>query len=212
MAGKEISPLDVDHRVPPGRPTHKHPSGVPQRLVVPLTDSGKVDWTRLTGKRRDDAARLIRDMRAKVKRDDDGAPRADPVGLGLDDETARPASSAAPSGVFDTAWAGLLLDMVGQLEQLAIVRVYHCTPTQAAAMLYTDADKRILSGPLVKVLNKYSATWLTDYADEFALAGLLVTVHAAKLSQVHAALARPLTPIATPTFGTARAESSSAPA
>jgi hypothetical protein len=166
--------------VTPGTPT-----GVPGRLVIPLLPNGRVDWAR-AGRKKDHIRKVV----AELKRKTAPAP-GEPIDR---DDDAPAAAPAAGADVFTDTIAGVLFDVAGQLEVLAIVKIYKCTHDQAKIFLYSDGEKAALAGPLSRVLNKYSAAWLTAYADECALAALLLAVHAGKIQQLDTVLRKPTTP------------------
>jgi hypothetical protein len=165
MAKRDATPTDSDVQTPATN------AAIASRLVIPLTAAGRIDWAR-TGRKKDQIRRVVAEMKRKTPTGADDA--------GGDDATTKPA--AAGADVFNEQWAGVLFDVAGQLESMAAVKLYGYTPEQAKIFAYTDAEKGLLAGPLTRVLNKHSSAWLSQYADECALAGLLLTVHAAKIN------------------------------
>jgi|SRR5882672_2271651 len=129
------------------------------RFTIQLDENGNIAWDRMRPSTRDQ-------LRAK---------------LGESSKSAPPPGPSATSEIFSDPHAAMLFDLLGRLEVTMAMRAYHCSQEQANILLYTDQEKAILTGPLVKVLNKYGASWFTKYGDEIALAGLLVSVHAPKL-------------------------------
>lgn len=137
----------------------------PQRLAITLSDDqSRIDWDRM---RPDTQRRLIE--------------------LAQRDARLQPAKAAdvgAAAEIFSPAWCGVIFDAVGSLEQSIVARAYHVTMEQASVMLFTEPEKRILTEPLQRVLNKYASTWLAAYSDEAALVFALGTVHINKLQQL----------------------------
>jgi hypothetical protein len=133
------------------------------RLTIQLDESGGIAWDRMRPSTKE---QLI----GKLKDD----PRFKSTGTA-------PGAAASSGDIFSDPHAAMLFDLVGRLEVTLAMRAYRCTQEQANILLYTDQEKAILTGPLVKVLNKYGASWMTKYGDEITLAGLLVAVHAPKL-------------------------------
>jgi hypothetical protein len=91
------------------------------------------------------------------------------------------AAPAASGDTFPEPLALMVLDMLGQVEVAAVMGATHCTRDEAAVFLYTDTDKAIITGPFLKVLDKYGAKWLNRYTDEVVLAALLISIHAPKV-------------------------------
>jgi hypothetical protein len=132
------------------------------RLTIQLDEYGAIAWDRMRPSTRDE-------LLNKLKND----PRAGAI----------PTSQSHGSAeIFSDPHAAMVFDLLGRLEVMLAMRAYHCSQDQANVLLYTDQEKAILTGPLIKVLNKYGASWFTKYGDEIALAGLLVAVHAPKLT------------------------------
>lgn len=138
----------------------------PQRLAVPLTSDGNaIDWARMRDSTR---AKFLEMARGDARLRETGA-------------------SAAPvADVFNDAWCAMIYDALGSLEQTIVQRVYKVDAATAALWIYTDEDKRLLTGPTQRVLNKYASRWLTTKTDEVALLVTLATVHIAKLQQLRA--------------------------
>jgi hypothetical protein len=156
-----------------------NPAGLPSRLVIPLTADGRVDWGRVSGRKKDQVRRTMYHLKRKTP--------GEPGAAGGEDQAAA-AAPAKAADVFSESWAGVVFDVVGHVEQLAVTRIYGCTPEQAALFLYTAEEKALLTGPLTRVLNKYGSQWLAQYADECALAGLVLTLHLGKVQALNAVL------------------------
>jgi hypothetical protein len=134
------------------------------RLTVQLDDQGRIAWDRMRPSTRESLIDKLKD--------DPKFKHTAPASGG---------SSASSSDIFSDPHAAMVFDMLGRLEVTIAMRTYRCTQEQANILLYTDQEKALLTGPLVKVLNKYGASWFTKYGDEITLAGLFVAVHAPKI-------------------------------
>lgn len=155
---------------------------VGSRLVIPMTADGKVDWSRVRGKKKDEIRKTIAALRRDTTRERTAAAAAD------DDE---PAAAPPPGAVdlFSKQLPAMLLDVVGQLETLLAQRLYGLTADQARTFLYSESEKLMLADPMARILAKYGGAWLTLYADEMALASLLLMIHATKVQQLTVAIA-----------------------
>jgi hypothetical protein len=142
-----------------------------ERLSVPMKDNGtRIDWERVRESRRG----ALKDLLARE------APAATPT--------------SASADVFTGAWVATMLDALGHLEVTIAMRVYACSREDAAVLIYSDAEKRMLTDPIVRVLNKYSGVLFAQYGDEVALAGLLVTIGLGKVTTLRATLDARATP------------------
>jgi len=142
------------------------------RLSMPLTDQGKIDWASMRPSTRDQWLDLLRN---------------DPQ-LGAGTGAAR---SSGDGDIFSAPMAGMLFDMLGNAEVAITMNVYHCSREDAAIMLYSEQEKAYLTGPLLKVLNKYGASWLSKWGDEIMLAGLMVSVHLPKITKLQETIDTP---------------------
>ncbi len=135
------------------------------RISIPLTKDGQIEWDSMREKTREKVKQLI------------GAPSGAP--------------SAAPVEVFDPAWTGAMYDTIGKIESFAAVKLYKFTPEIAdLAFAYTPAEKEKLAGPTAKVINKYAPAWLEQFKEEIALAMLFVTFTAVKFQMASALMAQ----------------------
>jgi len=147
----------------------------PARILIPLTMDGSVDWNRIrTPNRQAKVRRILKELRTKLP--------PPPPGAAAD---GAPASSGAPLDLFNAQWTDLAIDSVGRLEFAAAVRA-GCTRDEARLFLYSPDEKKLLADPLARVLNKYGNQWLARYQDECALAALLISIHATKVTAVQA--------------------------
>jgi hypothetical protein len=125
------------------------------RLSIPLTADGQIDYDSMREKTRQKVKDLI------------GGPR---------DASPKPIVE-----VFDPAWTNALLDTLGKVESFAAVQVLKMTPEIAEkAFSYNEMEKAKIGVPLAKVINKYAPVWMEQYKDEIALAMLFVTITAVK--------------------------------
>lgn len=85
--------------------------------------------------------------------------------------------------IFHPAMISGLYDMLGSIEAMAAERWGKIPgPVAKQVFTYTSAEKEALSGPTIRVLNKYVADWMIRYQDEIALATLLVSLTVAKVN------------------------------
>ena len=76
-----------------------------------------------------------------------------------------------------------LYDMLGSIEAAVAQRWGHISPHIAKQVFtYTPAEKEALSGPTIRVLNKYVADWMIRFQDEIALGTLLISLTIAKVN------------------------------
>jgi hypothetical protein len=121
------------------------------RISIPLTAAGEIDYERMHGKTREKVKQLI----------------------GEKDKAETPALVE----VFDPTWTSTLYDSIGKLEAIFAGKMLHVPPDIAdKCFTYTQAEKEKLAAPTARVINKYAATWMVQFKDEIALAFLLVTV------------------------------------
>ena len=147
----------------------------PARILIPLTMDGSVDWNRIrTPNRQAKVRRILKELKTKLP---------PPPGAAADGAPA--SASAAPLDLFNAQWTDLAIDSVGRLEFAAAVRA-GCTRDEARLFLYSPDEKKLLADPLARVLNKYGNQWLARYQDECALAALLISIHATKVTAVQA--------------------------
>ena len=85
--------------------------------------------------------------------------------------------------IFHPAMVAAMYAVLGSVEAMAITRLTKI-PEPVAKQVFTYSKEEIdaLSGPTIRVLNKYAADWMIKYQDEIALAGLLVSITVAKVN------------------------------
>lgn len=127
------------------------------RISIPLTNDGQIDFERMHGKTREKVKQLMGVNDIKV-------------------------SSTEVIEVFDPAWTGSIFDSIGKLESFLASKLYQI-PSDIAdqAFTYSEAEKAKLAEPAAKVINKYATVWMVQFKDEIALAFLFVTITAVKL-------------------------------
>jgi hypothetical protein len=161
-APKPEAPVSVEQEI-------QAPEEKVNRISIPLTADGQIDYSSMREKTRQKVKELIGEREATQTKE--------------------------IVEVFDPAWVGSLYDSLGKLEQFAVTKMYKIHPEDAErAFTYSQAEKEKLAGPTAKVINKYAAVWMVQFKDEIALAFLLVTLTTVKfqmasmLSQQRAAM------------------------
>lgn len=138
------------------------------RISIPLTKDGQVDW---------DGMR--QGTREKVKA----------LGIGGVPVSGSPQPSSVQ--VFDPSWTGSMYDIVGKIEAFATIKLYGFSPEVAErAFTYSSIEKEKLAEPTAKVINKYAPEWLEKFKDEIVLAGLFVTITAVKFQMASMLMAQ----------------------
>lgn len=95
----------------------------------------------------------------------------------------RQAQPTAAPQVFHPAMVSGLYDMMGSIESALAQRFFKIPePVAKQVFAYSPQEKEALTGPTVRVLNKYAADWMIKYQDEITLASLLVTLTVQKVN------------------------------
>lgn len=101
-----------------------------------------------------------------------------------------PTPAAAEVQIFHPSMVAGMYAMVGALESMAVQHFGNVPESIAKQVFtYTSAEVEALTGPTVRVLNKYAADWMIKYQDELALATMLLAMTVAKVN-VAVALAK----------------------
>ena len=137
----------------------------PRRISVELNDDGSVAWNSMRETNVIEFRTLLN--RAEIKEE-------------FKDKTAPLFSAESCYGFYD---------LFGKMLAFGASKWKDIPPDIAIeAFSFSDADKKILAEPTVKVLNKYAPTWAIKYQDEITLAFLMISVINSKMM-----LARALT-------------------
>lgn len=95
----------------------------------------------------------------------------------------KPADTSPQVQIFHPAMISSMYDMLGTLEAIAAQRWGKIPPQIAKQVFtYTETEKEALTGPTIRVMNKYAAEWMIKYQDEIALATLLIALTTAKVN------------------------------
>jgi hypothetical protein len=134
------------------------------QLSFDLNEDGTPDFSAMRGKTKEKVRQFFSDPRIAAEFGASPAPTAEVQ-------------------IFHPAMISGMYDMLGTLESLAAQRWGKIPePVARQVFKYTDAEKNALSGPTLRVMNKYAADWMIKYQDEIALATLLVSVTVAKVN------------------------------
>lgn len=144
----------------------------PRRLTLPLDADGRVDISgRMHQTTRDALKHALADPRL-----------ASHLGLSAD---------AAPASL-PPALSFALLDAVQTLDRLIIGRMTKAPrDVVEKIVVFSDAERAMITPPLMDVLNKYGGPVLSKYGSEVALATALVSLTMAKADAVRAAMHAP---------------------
>lgn len=91
--------------------------------------------------------------------------------------------------VFPPFAVNVIYDALGTIEAMAAQKLGKMPPEIAnATFKFSVEEKEMLQAPTARVLDKYATGWMIKYQDEFALAGLILTLTAAKIQMATAAM------------------------
>jgi hypothetical protein len=184
MAKTATVPADAGDKSTPDKPAAggKARGNLLPRLSVPLTaDKSRFAVENMTDPVRDRLRTVLLDpeLRVKLALPDDRPPA--PAGGMHQDVPALP-------DTWDAGITGILWDAIGQLLVAWSVR-QGFTPTEAALMEFTDADKAALAGPTAAVLDKYLPGGMARYGPEFALLATVFVIGQGKTNTMRRARA-----------------------
>lgn len=90
----------------------------------------------------------------------------------------KPVTAAGPEvQIFHPMMVAGMYSVLGSVETMVAIRMGHI-PEHIARQVFTYSanEVEVLTGPTVRVLNKYAAEWMIKYQDEIALATLLISM------------------------------------
>ena len=163
----KLAEQPISESVKPANPSEPSPiEEKVNRVSIPLTKDGQIEWDSMREKTRNKVKELMGDGATKV--------------------------TAAPTvEVFDPAWTGTLYDTIGRIEGFAAIKMYGLDPQIAGQCFsFNQEEKDKLAGPTAKVINKYAPVWLEQFKDEIALAMLFVMMTAAKFQMASMLMAQ----------------------
>jgi hypothetical protein len=161
--GPKIRPKTIDEA---GVVTEVEPAPEPAptptaRIAIPIKESGAIDFDMM----RESTKQKLRDAIAST-------PELRPT-----------EPTAQQIQIFHPAMISGMYDMLGAIESAGAQRFWKIPePVAKQVFTYSPTEKDALSGPTIRVLNKYAAEWMIKYQDEIALATLLTSLTISKVN------------------------------